>query len=760
MKRYLWGLSLNLFISAIVAASPAWGLDFDKPIIRINTEGLDRADKNTVRFYIHTKTGSLYDVDSTREDIKRVFALGFFDDIKLNVTEEEEGLVLTYIFKEKPFVRNITLFGVGEVSEDVIQARVKTKKGTFFRQDQAPWDQERIRRIYRNKGYYFSEVRTVVIKLDQNQVDVEFHITEGKKISVGKVIFRGVNALSKYTLENVIETKAAGSMSYFSDGSAFKKDVLKTDVLRMESVYHDNGFLKVKVYDPEVEIDKEKRQIYVSFSVSEGEMYRVGEIRVKSDDVYSEEELLKKIKLQKGDVFNRSQFRKDIFSLTDLYSQKGYAFASISPKMELMEETKTVDVEIEPKKGRKVYVGKITISGNETTRDRVIRRQFKLNEGELFDSSKLRRSRQRVSALGFFETVDIEQRSRREEDLMDVEVKVIERNTGQISFAVGYSSIENLILQGQLKWSNLFGRGQRLSFTIDYSSLRNDFSLSFTEPGLFDRQLLAGADVSNKTFEFDTYNSRTTGGSLRVGRALGEYVWGKVGYKFEENEVTLRDSEDVNVFLQEQEGVNTTGTIFPSLTYDSRNDRFNPSAGQRIHGYLEVAGLGGTDKFYKLIGEYTGYKPLWLGLVGMFHAKIGWGEGYGEEDLPIYKRFFLGGARSLRGFSFRDIGPKTESGEVIGGEALLQFNTELQYAFTRYFRGFLFYDRGNVYGSNDELGNTTDDYYNLEEMRHSWGFGIHFFSPIGPISMAYGFKLDQRVGEPANEFHFTVGGAF
>ncbi len=749
-----------MLIPIFIGGNPSLALDLSRPIKEIRTKGLERADKNTIKFYFESKVGDHFDIRSVQKDIKKIFALGFFDDIKLDVVEEKDGLILTFIFKEKPFVRNITFTGIKELKEDAILSRLQTKKGEFFRQDQIPWDEDRIKRTYRNKGYYFSEVRTVVTKLNQNRVDVEFIITEGKQISVGRVGFRGSKSFSDTVLKGELETSEGGLMDSFSDSGAFKKDVLKADVLRLESYYHNNGFLKVKVYDPEVEIDKESRRIDITFPIAEGGQYMVGDIEIQSDDVYSEEELLEKITLVKGEKFNRSQFRKDIFELTDMYSQKGYAFASIVPKMDLQEETKSVNVNITPRKGRKVYVGKIIISGNDVTRDRVIRREFKLSEGELFDSSKLRLTRQRIARLGFFESADIEQRSRREEDLMDIELKVIERNTGQISMAVGYSSIENLLLQSQLKWNNLLGRGQRLAFTIDYSSLRNDFSLSFTEPSLFDRRLLAGIDLYNKTFRFDAYDSRSTGGSLRAGRGLSEYLWGNIGYKYEKNEVDILDPATASVFLKRREGLSTTGTIFPSLTYDSRNDKFNPNAGQRIYLYLEMAGIGGNDKFVKSIGEYTVYQKLWLGFVGMFHSRIGWSQGYNEKEVPIYKRFFLGGPRTLRGFTFRDIGPMDEDGETIGGEALLQFNTELQYSFTQFFKGFLFYDRGNVYGSNDVLGNTTNDYYNLDEMRHSWGFGVHFFSPIGPVSLAYGFKLDQRRGESPSEFHFTIGGAF
>ena len=759
----------SFFALFLLSPHPSFAVNLDRMVEEIKIEGLDRAEPNTVKYYIHSKEGRKYSGKTVQEDIRRLFKLGYFDNIEIDVDEIKFGLVVTYRFTEKPFVRNITFSNANVIKEDTLKVRIKTKKGNFFRQGLLPWDKLRIKQAYRNKGHYFSEVETVVSALDGNLVDIEYKIDEGKKITISDIRFRGNKVFSDRTIEEEIESSDMGIFSFLSDSGAYKKDVLKTDLLRIESFYHDNGYIKVKTKDPTVEIDRETRGIIVTFEVEEGDQYRLGKLNIKGDDVYSESELKEAITLKEGDVFNRTLFRKDIFTLTDQYSQKGYAYANVLPSMIINEDTKTVDATITTNKGRRVYVGKINIRGNEETRDNVIRRQFLLHEGELFNSAKLRVSRQKVQRLGFFESVEIEQRSRREEDLINVDVNVTERNTGQISFAVGYSSLEKLLFQGQVKWTNLMGRGQEFALTADYSERRDDYSISFTEPALFDRELMGGADIYNKTFEFDAYESRKTGASVRTGRGFGPYLWLRVGYKLEETDVTLKTTEDddgneveadVSPYLREQEGGSTAGSIYPSITYDTRNDRFNPTSGYRLYAYYERSGFGGEERWYRAIGEYTHYKTLFGGFVGMFHAKIGNAHGYDDHDLPITHRFFLGGPTSLRGFTMNDVGPLDENGEPIGGEGLLLFNAELQYRFTDFFRGFVFYDRGNVYGSNDELGNTTADLYNLTEMRHAAGMGIHFFSPMGPMTLAYGYKLDQKEGETPSEFHFTIGGAF
>ena len=753
---------LGLFLALTLAAIPpcAFAADAAKPVKEIRVEGAVRADKNTVRFYIKTQPGQPYDPRAIQEEIKKIYSLGYFDDIRLDAREEPDGLILTYLLKEKPFIRDVIFTGVKEVEKKLVIARVKSKKGSFFRQDFIPWDEQRIQQLYRDKGYYFTSSRAVVHKLAGNQVDVEYLVEEGAKIGVAAVRFRGVKSFSPQQLQGQIETAPKTWTSFLSDTGAYKRDALKADTLRLESFYHDHGFIQVKIRDPEVEIDRERQRINVSFPVDEGDQFYTGDITIIGDDVYSAAEIEEQVRLKKGDVFNRGLFREDIFTITDLYSQKGYAYANVNPDFSIDPATRAVNVRLETRKGPKVYLGRITITGNDKTRDRVVRRQFLLHEGDLFNSEKLRKSRQRVNRLGFFESAELEQKSRKETGLVDIDVKVVERQTGQFSFAVGYSSVENLVLQGQLKWTNLLGRGQELAVSVDTSSRRNDYSVSFTEPGLFDGQLPAGGSLYSRLFEYDAFSSRNVGGNLSLGRAIGEDTWLRLGYKYERNTVEILNRESAGIFLLAQEGERTTGSISPSLVYDTKDDFYSPTTGTRFETDFELAGLGGEERFYKASAEYTRYWPLFLDFVGMFHSRIGYAAAYDDRELPLYERYFMGGPRTLRGYTIRQVGPLDENGEAIGGEALLLFNAELQYRFTRYFRGFLLYDRGNVYGSGDQQDSTTDRLYDLGVMRHSWGFGVHFFSPIGPISVIYGFKLDQRPGETPSEFHFTVGGAF
>ncbi|MFW2330675.1 MAG: outer membrane protein assembly factor BamA, partial [Nitrospinota bacterium] len=737
----------------------------DSPTIKdLAIEGIWKSNIDTIKFYISSTVGSQLDRKKVRADVLAIYKLGIFDKVRVNLDNIEGGVRLTYVLKEKPFIREVIVNGIKNVSEKELLLGVKTAKGSFFRQDYIPWDVSRIKKTYQSKGYYSATVEVKVHKIEDNLVDIEYIIDENEKIVIHSITFDGVNAFSDATLKNIMQTKTARWGSTYGDKGVFKKDLLKADLLSIESYYHDHGFVKIKLFEPEIEVDKERRNVYLRLSLIENDQYRVGDIEIEGDDIYSSPELRKWLTLSSGDIFNRALLRKYIFDTTDRYSEKGYAYAQIQTESKINEESKLVDIKITPQKGRKVYIGNIVISGNSTTRDRVIRRELRFAEGEVYNSKKLKISKDKINMLGFFESVDFDQRARPESDLVDIDVRVADKNIGQMMLSLGYNSEEHLLVQAQVQWDNLLGKGQKLSFTAEKSSIRDDISIGFTEPALFDRNLLVGAKVykGNYTPDIDdgSYNSKTDGYILRAGRSLSTNLFGQIGYKQESTDVTITDKDEASIYLLEQEGLLNIRSIFPSITYDTRNDPYGPTSGMRAKLYTEYAGIGGGAKFYKLRGELLKYQSLSGGFVGAAQGKIGWVESLDDNSVPITERFFMGGPSSLRGFSYHDIGPKEENGAAIGGEASLIFNLELQYLFTRYFRSFLFYDRGNVYGKEDLRNNTTANYYDLGEMRSSWGLGIHFFSPLGPITLAYGIKLDRQEEETPSEFHFSIGGVF
>lgn len=740
----------------------AEAIDLSLPIVKIDIKGNDRVHESTVKYYISLKEGEKYSPAKIKNDIKKIYELGYFDDIKVEVEESAEGIVLVYILKEKPFIKEVDVKGNKDVETFEIKKKLSIKKGIHFKSHFVQKDIDSIKKLYQEKGFYFAEIKVSTREVENNQVEVEFKIEEGKKVYVTEINFIGNRFFDADKLKKQLDTQEKGIFSWFTDSGTYKKDVLKTDILKLESLYHDNGFIKVRIEDPRIEVDRELRKIYINIFLSEGEQYRVGAVQVEGDEVYSEKELRGALKLKEGDIFNRSQFGRDIFDITDMYLQKGYAFADVLPKMNVDDNLKKVDIAIRVDKGRKVYIGRINISGNEKTRDNVIRREFRLQEGEVFDSAKLRRSRERLNNLGFFEEVGFEQKSRREEDMIDLDVKVTERTTGSLGVGAGYSSLENAIFFAQISQSNLFGKGQRFALNAQLSSLRRDYEIEFIEPRLYDRELILGFSLFNTERDRVSYISRNEGGSIRFGKSLSEYTGGNISYRYDTINITISNRDLATYYLLSQEGERVTSSIATSITRDTRDDFFNPQKGSRQYLYGEYAGgsLGGGVNYYKLIGENSWYHPLLWNFVFMIHGKAGYADGHSGTDLPIFERFFLGGSESLRGFNFNDVGPRDLAGNSIGGRSLLLLNTEIIYPFTRYIRGILFYDRGNVYGWEGDISKTSSNNFDIGSMRHSWGFGLRFFSPMGPISIAWGFKLDRMAGESSTEFHFTIGRAF
>jgi len=439
-----------------------------------------------------------------------------------------------------------------------------------------------------------------------------------------------------------------------------------------------------------------------------------------------------------------------------MYSSKGFAYADINPITKIDDQIHTVDLSIDIDKGKKVYVGEINMLGNIKTKDNVIRREFRLKEGEVFDGSKLKRSKQRINNLNYFEDVKIDTQRGENPDLIDILTTVTEKPTGTFTIGAGFSSVENVIFTTSIAQNNLFGNGHRVNVTASLSSIRTDFNIGLTEPRLFDSTISAGLDAFNNVNDLLSFSMRTTGGGLRFGKNISEYETVNLGYRLEKVNVSGVLAADETAFLVN--GKRTTSRLNPTYVYDSRDNFLNPSQGWRHVLGFELAGLGGL-KFHRSVYEVTYYRPLIGKLVLGSHARINIADGYSGDTLPSFERYFMGGPQSLRGFTLQDVGPKAADGDPLGGNKSLLLNLELQYPFTKAIRGFVFYDRGNLYGTGADLSTTSKD-WDLGKMRHSIGAGFRFMSPMGPLGFAYGVKLDRRTGEETGQFHFSTGSAF
>ena len=720
----------------------------------VEIEGNKRIETSTLLYYIKTRKGEPLSRTQISKDVEQIYGLGEFKDIRVETRQGSEGMEVVFIVEEIPSIGNVLFYGNKEIEDSEMLELLEFKRGEAFQQHMITEAKEKIKSLYHEKGFFFAKVDAISKKSDKKQMDIHIRVREGEKIGIKNILFSGNKNFSAEELSDQIETKAETWISFLDESGIYKKDILKLDVFRLEGYYQDNGYLRARVQEPKINIDKKNKEINISISIEEGSKYRVGKITSKSDDTLSVTDVLKALQMKTGDVYSLSKVRAGVMSIGDLYSERGYAYADVNPITKINENSRTVDVSIEVDRGRKVYVGEITVIGNTRTLDNVIRREFRLKEGELFDSVKLRRSKQRLNNLQFFEDVKIDTRRGKESDLVDITTTVTERQTGSVNVGAGFSSSENLIFNAGISQNNFLGTGRRLVFSTNLSSRRTDFNLSFTDPRIFDTTMSGGVDAFNRKTNYYSYKARKTGGGLRLGKSLSEYDWTGINYNLANTEIT--DVVTATSYLKNETRV--TSRVSPSFIRDTRDNFMNPSSGSRHVVRFDMAGLGGA-KFHKMSYETSHYWPIVGKLVGMLHGSISWADGYGGDDLPSFEKYYMGGPKSLRGYTIKNIGPKDDSGNPLGGNQSLLLNAELQYPFTKGFRGFLFYDRGNLYGGGNDTS-TTSTTWDLAKMRDSIGAGIRFLSPFGPIGFAYGIKLDQATGEESGEFHFSAGNSF
>ena len=723
----------------------------------IKIQGNKRVDSSTIYYYIKTEVGKPLSRSLIRKDIEQIYSLGQFTDIQVDTrTGKAGGVEVIFVVKEIPSVGEVTFVGNDELDAADLRDVISIKRGVTFKEHLVNDTIQKLTAHYHEKAYFLVKVDVETNVNANGLMDITVNIKEGEKIKIDEIRFIGNKAFDNGDLKDVMETEETWLFSFIDESGIYKKDVLKVDILRLEAFYQDNGYIRVRVHEPKIEVNREDKEIYIEIKVEEGLQYKFGKITVQEVDEFSGQDLLKGLKSQPGAVYNISFLREDILTITEKFSEKGFAYTDVNPKADINDQTRIVDLHIEIEPGRKVYVGKINVIGNNRTRDNVIRREFRFKEGELFNSKKLKRSKQRINNLGFFESVKIDTHRGDTPGLIDVDATVTERPTGSISFGAGFSSVDKVIFNASIAQDNIFGTGRKANFSADISARRTNFNIGLTEPRIFDSDVSAGINLFNSKSDFFSFDTRSQGGGLTLGKNFSETDWGGLNYRFS----NVKISNVVNPTPILKDETRDTSRIGATFIKDSRDNFINPTQGWRHVVRLEFAGsfLGGAD-FYKAGYEITYYRKLFGKLVGAAHGAINFASGYGDEELPAFERYFMGGANSLRGFTLREVGPLDANRNPLGGEQSLLFNVELQYPLTEGFRVFAFYDIGNVFGSGNII-HATDTSFNLSQMRNSAGAGIRFFSPFGPISLAMGFKLDRKGLESSREFHFSAGNAF
>lgn len=735
-------------------------------------------EKDAILFSIQTKPGEIFSPEVLQEDLKKIYDMGYFKDIQITSRDTESGKEITFHVEEKPMVRSIQINGNKSIKIEDIKKVIEVKPRTILDLNKVMTDVASIRKLYVDKGYYNVKVSHKVTPINEDATSVEYLIKENEVIKVKKVTFSGNDSISAKELRKVMETrKKRRILSMFTSVGLFKDEALAKDISRITAYYYSKGFLQVKVNKPTVEFKEDG--VYVHFNIFEGDRFVIGGLDFEGDLIHDTGFLKSKLKSAPDEVFNGKILNDDLVALKELYAEQGYAYADISPLTKLKIEEKRVDLIFDISKGEKIFIEEISITGNTRTRDNVIRREMRLSEGTIYNSEEIKRSKQEINKLGFFEKVNINTEPGSSSNLVKLNVEVKERPTGSFSVGAGYSSVDNVVGMFQISQNNLFGRGQQLNLMAQLGGYSNYYNISFTEPWFRDTRTSAGFDLYNIEREYEDFDRESSGFNLRTGFPFDKYYdYTRLyfTYRFESIDIEIVD-DDVALDIQKQQGTITTSSITGNIVRDSLDDRWTPRMGSDISFSVELAGLGGDSKFIGLIASAAKYFPLPWDTAFMIRGEIGQLFGYGGEDVPISEKFFLGGLDSMRGFEVRSVGPRerrpnpirefyigekkfsyrppglTNRTDVVGGEKELFFNFEYLFPLLKEagIRGAVFFDMGNAYEEGDSF---------LSDLRYDVGFGIRWYSPFGPLRLEWGYNLDREEDEDSSNFEFTMGRMF
>jgi outer membrane protein insertion porin family len=721
-----------------------------KKINRVTVAGNERIETEAIKLNIKTKSGDLFDQAKLRQDLTAIYKMGYFKEVRIEAEETPQGEDVVFVVSEKPTINKVTIKGAKVINKEDLQAAMTTRQYGILQRSVLKEDVEKIRALYRDKGYYDAEVTYEVKPLEGNKVDVAFHIKEKKKLYISRITFTGNQHFSDDELKDVIETSEKGTFFWLTDSGILKREKLEVDSDRLAAFYLNYGFMDVKVGRPEATYDEQG--IYINFPIDEGHRFRVGKVEVSGKDIEPKIRIRSIIELSQHKYFDREALAKDLQNLTDFFTSRGYAFAEVTPKINKDDTQQVVDVDYEINKGELVYFARIDITGDTKTRDKVIRRQLKVIEGALYSKADLERSVRNLQRLDFFESVDVDTRKGETADKMDVQIKVKEKPTRSISAGVGYSSADELFFQTQLAESNLFGRGQNLQFTAQLGTISNTFSLKFTEPWLFDIPLSMSIEAYNWRRDYDDYNKTSWGGRTGFGYPVWDYTRLYLSYIYDDAKIS-NVSSDAAQIIKDQEGRLVTSALSSTLRRDSKDHPFLTTRGSDNSLTLDYAGgfLGGNAGYIKGEINSSWYFPLFWECVGFLHGRTGYIIENGGE-VPIYERFYLGGINSIRSFGSGQVSPKDpDTGDRIGGNKMILFNAEFLFPLIgeQGVRGVLFFDAGNAYNNGDAI--------DLSDLKYAIGGGIRWHSPMGPLRLEWGYNPDRKKGDPESKWQFSMG---
>ncbi len=721
-------------------------------IASLAPEGNKRIDSGAILRKISSRAGGAYNPATLRQDLKEIYALGYFNDVQIDVSDTPKGKKVIFRVEEKPVISAVTFSGLDEISEEDVRGAANIREHFILNPSKVSAGVEAIKELYTSEGYYNTQVESRISFPSDEGAVVHYTVTEGKKIYIKKISIEGNTAFDDDELLDEIETDEKGFFSWLTASGLLEMDKIKQDAGRIVAYYHNNGYLEAKIGEPVVR--QEEEWIYLTFNVEEGPRFKVGTIDISGDLIAEKATIIDLVTLDNEEYMNRSTLREDVMAITDFYAEKGYAFANVRPLMDKGATDDTLNINFKVEQGDLVYINRITISGNNRTRDNVIRRELRIVEGGVFDSKALRNSSKALQRLQFFEEVNITPEPTIDPTRMNINIEVKERSTGTFSVGAGYSSVDDLIIMGSISENNFLGRGDQLQFSANLGGSSSRYNLSYTNPHVNDSELSWGLDLFDTNREYDDYTKDSTGGGVRLGYPIWE-KWKIYGnYSYTDSELSDID-DDASYIITESAKLPVTSAIKVSLARDTRNKIFAATEGSKHLLSTKYGGgiLGGDAQFTKVEASTSWYFPLFWKTT--FHVKGAAGQVFENDDdkLPVYERFYLGGISTVRGFEYGDISP-VDDGDKIGGDKMWYTNLEFIFPIVEEqgVQGLVFFDAGQVLNDDED--------WNVDDYEKSVGLGLLWYSPMGPISIVWGYNLDPEEDEDESVFDFSIGGTF
>lgn len=749
-KISLATLMFSLALSCRVEAAEIY-------VSQIEVDGLQRVERETVLSYLNVEQGSSVSQEYLNSSMKRLFETGLFADV--NIDARGNGVLAVKVV-ENPVINKRVFDGNDKVDDTLLESEVQLKSGSIYNIAKVQDDVQRILEVYKRSGRYATVVEPKIIKRDQNRVDLVYEISEGPTAAISKVNFIGNHHYSDDDLQSEIMSKESRWYRLFSSSENYDSEKTNYDKELLRRFYLKRGYADFRVLSAVAELSPDKKSFVVTYVLDEGPRYKLEDVRIQSMikdvDVAA---LSGQVQQEKGDWYNADLAERSVYALTEELGKKGFAFVDVTPELEKTSGNKMV-LTFNIAEGQRVFVDRINITGNTRTEDEVIRREFRIDEGDAFNAAKIRASRRNVENLNYFSKVDIQTEPNPNDDSKaDINVNVEEKSTGAFNVGVGYSTVNGALFRAGIAENNFQGKGQKLSADVAVSQRTSEYDLSFTEPYFMGRRLSAGIDLFRTEEDYQdegSYDSESTGGRLRLGWNYTDDFAQYLRYTLKEDKISNVD-RNASIYIKEEEGRYSNSSIGQTMVYDKRDSAINPKEGYYLSFGNDVAGLGGDEKYLKFDGK--AYKYFTLADYYTFKLFINGGyiTGYGDENVRLSNRYYLGGS-TLRGFEFAGIGARDKfTKDALGGNWMIYSGAEMSFPIGLDevgVRGRTFVDMG-ILGKPDDIN---EDYVEYSDTpRVAAGFGFQWQSPMGQIDVDLAFPIVKEDYDETEVFRLNFG---